>query len=90
VTVLKGNSCTQRSCNTGNGSCTTSGCAWIKVRTADFNGSVTCTFRENGSTVSGWRNMSMGGNATKESDNFYGGTGRVTATCDGVSGSLDW
>ena len=90
VTVLKGSSCSQRSCNTGNGSCTTSGCAWIKVRTENFNGGVTCTFRENGSTVNGWRNLSMGGNDTKESDNFYGGTGRVTAICDGVSGSLDW
>jgi hypothetical protein len=90
VDVVKGSTCSERSCNTGNGSCTSAGCRWIAVRTSGFNGSVTCTFRENGSTVSGWRNLGMGGNTYKESDNFYGGTGRVTATCDGTSGYLDW
>jgi hypothetical protein len=90
VEVKKGSTCDERSCATGNGSCTSAGCRWIAVQTSGFNGSVTCTFRENGSTVSGWRNLSMGGNAYKESDNFYGGTGRVTAQCDGVSGHLDW
>ncbi|PKW25599.1 Ig-like domain-containing protein [Phycicoccus duodecadis] len=90
VTVLKGSTCTQRSCNTGNGSCTSAGCRWIAVRTSGFSGGVTCTFRVDGGTVSGWRDLSMGGNATQESDNFYGGTGTVTAICDGVSDSLQW
>ncbi|MBM6402444.1 fibronectin type III domain-containing protein [Phycicoccus sp. MQZ13P-5] len=90
VTVLKGSTCGQRSCNTGNGSCTSSGCRWIAVRTSGFSGGVSCSFQLDGRGVSGWSGMSMGGNATKESDNFYGGTGRVTATCDGVSDSLNW
>ncbi|TPG17093.1 Ig-like domain-containing protein [Pedococcus bigeumensis] len=91
VTVGKGSTCSQRSCNTGNGSCSSSACRWIKVTTNNFNGGVTCTFREDGGTVSGWSNMSMGGNATKESDNFYGQPGhRITAICDGVSDSIIW
>jgi hypothetical protein len=91
VTVLKGNSCAQRSCNTGNGSCTSSNCYWIAVRTANFNGGVTCSFRANGQAVNGWRNLSMGGTDRAESDNFFGMTGQtVTATCDGVSDSLQW
>jgi hypothetical protein len=61
------------------------------VRTANFGGGVTCTFRENGGTVSGWRNLSMGGNNTAESDNFYGiPGGRISATCDGVTDVLVW
>jgi hypothetical protein len=91
VTVLKGQTCGQRSCNTGNGSCNGSACRWISVRTTNFGGGVTCTFRENGGTVSGWRNLSMGGNNTAESDNFYGiPGGRISATCDGVTDVLVW
>ena len=84
VTVGKGSTCSQRSCNTGNGSLHRCACRWIKVTTTNFNGGVTCTFREDGGTVAGWGNMSMGGNATKESDNFYGQPGhRITATVTG-------
>ncbi|MGG5261055.1 hypothetical protein ACQZ2A_20395, partial [Phycicoccus avicenniae] len=90
VTVLKGSTCSERSCATGNGSCTTAGCRWIAVRTSGFGGGVNCSFQLDGRAVSGWSGMSMGGNATKESDNFYGGTGTVTATCGGVSDSLNW
>jgi hypothetical protein len=91
VTVGKGSTCSQRSCNTGNGSCNGSACRWITVTTRNFGGGVTCTFREDGGTVSGWRNLSMGGNDTKESDNFYGIPGhRITAICDGVSDSITW
>ena len=54
VTVLKGSTCGERSCNTGNGSCTSAGCRWIAVRTSGFNGDVTCTFRQNGGAVAGW------------------------------------
>ncbi|QKE84546.1 Ig-like domain-containing protein [Arthrobacter sp. NEB 688] len=90
VDVLKGSTCGERSCATGNGSCTSAGCRWIAVRTSGLGGSVTCSFSVDGRSVSGWRNLTMGGNATKESDNFYGGTGTVTASCGGTSGSLNW
>ncbi len=91
VTVLKGSTCGERSCATGNGSCSSPSCRWIAVRTANFSGGVTCTFRANGRTVSGWRNLSMGGNAYKESDNFYGiPGGTVSATCGGVTDTLSW
>lgn len=91
VTVVKGSTCGERSCATGNGSCSSPSCRWIAVRTSNFGGGVTCTFRANGNTVNGWRNMSMGGNAYKESDNFYGIPGStVTAICDGVRDSITW
>ena len=91
VTVVKGSTCGERSCATGNGSCSSPSCRWIAVRTANFNGGVNCTFRADGNTVSGWRDMSMGGNAYKESDNFYGIPGStVTAICDGVKDSITW
>ena len=91
VTVLKGSTCGERSCNTGNGSCSSSACRWIAVRTSGFGGNVTCTFRANGQTVSGWRDLTMPGDATRESDNFYGVPGgTVRATCDGVSDTLTW
>ncbi len=38
VDVLKGSTCSERSCNTGNGSCTSAGCRWIAVRTSGFGG----------------------------------------------------
>ena len=91
VTVVKGSTCGERSCSTGNGSCSSPSCRWIAVRTANFSGGVTCTFRANGQTVGGWRNLSMGGNAYKESDNFYGIPGStVSATCGGVKDTIAW
>ena len=91
VTVYKGHTCSERSCNTGNGSCNSPACRWIAVTTANFKNGVTCTFRANGQTVGGWYDMSMGGNTSKESDNFYGFPGdTVTAICDGVKDSITW
>jgi hypothetical protein len=94
VTVLKGNSCSQRSCNTGNGSCRTSNCYWIAVRTADYPGGkqVTCSFTADGQSVRGWYDLTLGPNNYKESDNFYGFTGHtVTASCTGgVKDSIRW
>ena len=94
VTVMKGNSCSQRSCNTGNGSCSTSNCYWIAVRTADYPSGkqVTCSFTADGQSVRGWYDLTLGPNNYKESDNFYGFTGHtVTASCTGgVKDSIRW
>ena len=91
VTVGKGSTCGERSCNTGNGSCSSASCRWIKVTTSNFNGGVTCHFTKNGNNVSGWTNLGMGGNTTAESNNFLGEPGAVVrATCDGVTDALTW
>ncbi|MDU0313668.1 fibronectin type III domain-containing protein [Phycicoccus sp. M110.8] len=94
VTVLKGQTCSQRSCNTGNGSCTSSACRWIAVRTANYPGGtrVTCSFTADGQSVSGWYDLTLGPNNYKESNNFYGYSGHtVTASCTGgVRDSITW
>ncbi len=90
VTVHKGTSCGTKPC-VGTGSCSTSSCAWVAVRTADFGGSVTCSFKADGKSVSGWRSGSWGANDDKDSNNFWGYPGStITATCGGVSDSMTW
>jgi hypothetical protein len=66
-------------------------CSWIAVKTANFGGSVTCSFKADGRSVSGWRSGTWGANQDKDSSNFYGYPGTViTATCGGVSDSMTW
>ena len=90
VTVHKGTSCGVKPC-VGTGSCSTSSCSWIAVKTANFGGSVTCSFKADGRSVSGWRSGTWGANQDKDSSNFYGYPGTViTATCGGVSDSMTW
>ena len=90
VTVHKGTSCGVKPC-VGTGSCSTSSGAWIAVKTANFGGSVTCSFKADGQSVSGWRSGTWGANQDKDSSNFYGYPGTViTATCGGVSDSMTW
>ena len=90
VKVHKGTSCGTKPC-VGTGSCSTSSCAWVAVKTADFGGSVTCSFKADGKSVSGWRSGSWGANDDKDSSNFWGYPGStITATCGGVSDSMTW
>ena len=91
VTLSKGSTCGERSCNTGNGGCTSPACRWIVVKSEYLGSPATCTFRANGGTVRGWRDMSIGANQTKESDNFYGFPGdTISVSCDGVKDSMTW
>jgi hypothetical protein len=70
--------------------CTNSSCAYIHVQTANFPGSVSCSFNSqhgSGGFVSG----TWGANQSKDSFNWYGYPGEwVSVTCGGKTGSMTW
>ncbi|WP_306748780.1 Ig-like domain-containing protein [Saccharothrix yanglingensis] len=89
VTVSKGAACPASGCN-GSGICTSSACAYVVVRTADFGGSVTCTFNSDHGPV-GFVNENFGPNEQRQTRNYYGYPGEnVYVTCGGVQGSVRW
>ena len=72
------------------GSCTNSSCAYIHVVTANFSGSVTCSFNSNASGPN-FVNETYGANQSMDSWNWFGYPGdTVTVTCGGVTGSYQW
>jgi hypothetical protein len=72
------------------GSCTDPSCAYVHVQTANFPGSVTCSFDSTHGS-GGWYPGTWGANQSKDSGNWFGYPGYVvTVTCGGVSGSVTW
>lgn len=74
----------------GQPGCSTSGCAYIVITTANFNTNVSCSI--NGNWAGPW---TLGGNQTKQVGAYYGYTGTtVTITCSGggqsAAGSIVW
>ena len=88
VTLSKGSTCGERSCNTGNGGCTSPACRWSVVK-SEYLGwpRPPAPSEPTEAPCSGWRDMSIGANQTKESDNFSGFPGdTISVSCDGVEG----
>jgi hypothetical protein len=91
VTVSKGAACGGgggAACK--GGTCTDPSCAYVHVQTANFSGSVTCSFD---STKGGFNGFTQVYAANQNTDSrawfgFQGAT--VTVTCGGVSGSYVW
>lgn len=81
--ALCGNTCTSQGC--------TSSCRFIHVQTANFGGSVTCSFNSSAGP-GGFVNETYGANDSKDSVDFFGFHGGwVEATCGGVSsGETPW
>lgn len=70
--------------------CTNSSCAYIHVTTADFSGSVTCSFNSQDGS-GGFVNETYGANQSKDSWNYFGFPGHwVSVTCGGVTGTYTW
>ena len=72
--------------------CTDPSCAYIHVQTANFGGTVTCTFDSQDGN-SGWiQTDTWGANDSHDSVNYFGFPGEwVTATCGGVtSAKYSW
>lgn len=91
VTVLKGDPCPPGGCFTASGSCTSSACHYIAVRSENLSGGANCHFQANGSDVGGWVDMSIGANQTKQSLNYYGFPGgTVSVNCGGHRDSITW
>ncbi|SDP53195.1 Fibronectin type III domain-containing protein [Pedococcus dokdonensis] len=91
VTVLKGDSCPAGGCHTASGSCTSSACHYISVRSENLSGGANCHFQANGRDVGGWNDMSIGANQTKQSINYYGFPGgTVSVNCGGHRDSMTW
>ena len=69
--------------------CASSTCAYVVVTTANFSGNVSCTLAATGyAWANGW---TQGPNQSLQTGKFYGHPGNtVTATCNGVSGSMTW
>jgi hypothetical protein len=72
------------------GLCLLLSCAYIHVTTANFAGSVTCSFSSQlGST--GFANETYGANDSKDSVNYWGLPGMwVQASCGGVTARTNW
>jgi hypothetical protein len=85
VSVRHGSACAGRC-----GICLLLSCAFIHVTTANFPGSVTCTFSSQlGSN--GFANETYGANDSKDSVNYWGLPGMwVQATCGGVTARTTW
>ena len=70
------------------------GCRYVGVRTSGFTGTYSCTFqfsRTDGTGISGTLGTKQfTGSGSFNSFYFLGYQSVVTATCDGVSGSVNW
>lgn len=65
--------------------CNDPSCAYIHVQTANFGGTVTCSFNSQHG-AGGWSNENYGANQSKDSWNFFGYPGEwVQVTCGGVA-----
>ncbi len=87
VTASKGAACaTTTQCGTAPGTVfACNNCSYIHVQTANFPGSVTCTFNSSGGS-GGFVNQTFAANANKDSWNFFGFSTRwVQVTCGGVA-----
>ncbi|MEZ0112321.1 hypothetical protein ABH920_006340 [Catenulispora sp. EB89] len=91
VTVTKGTACGGgggTACK--GGSCTDKSCAYVHVQTANFGGTVSCSFNSDHGN-GGWFLQTYGPNDSHDSINWYGWPGTtVTVTCNGVVGSMRW
>lgn len=86
VTLSKGAPCGSACAS----SCTNPSCAYIHVQTANFGGSVTCTFDSQHGN-GGFVNTPYGANESKDSYDWFGYPGQwVSATCGGVRGQITW
>ncbi|WP_051451648.1 fibronectin type III domain-containing protein [Actinospica robiniae] len=93
VTVSRGAGCGGgggSACGGTSGSCSDSSCGYVHVQTANFSGSVTCSFTStHGGSFGG--SESYGANQSKDANDYFGYPGyTVTVTCGGVSGSYVW
>jgi hypothetical protein len=71
------------------GLCLLLSCAYIHVTTANFAGSVTCTFSSQ--LGNGFATDTYGANESKDSENYYGIPGTwVQVTCGGVTARTTW
>lgn len=86
VVASNGATCNGATCSASSpAACTSSSCAFIHVVTANFAGSVTCTFNSSRGNV-GFVNEVYGANESKDSWNFFGQRGGwVQVTCGGVA-----
>ncbi|HEY0639469.1 MAG TPA: Ig-like domain-containing protein [Pseudonocardiaceae bacterium] len=83
VSVARGGPCGTACAST----CTDPSCSWIVVTTANFGGSVTCTF-DSDHGPGGFVSETYGPNESRQSGNWYGYPGtRVYVTCGGVTGT---
>jgi len=89
VTVMHGDRCPAGGCHTASGSCTSTACYYIKVRSENVSGN--CHFQANGRDVGGWVDMSISADQTKQSINYYGFPGdTVSVNCGGHTDSMQW
>jgi hypothetical protein len=91
VTVFKGDSCGAGGCHTASGSCSSSACHYVSVRSENLSGGARCHFQANGRDVGGWVDVSIGANESKQTLNYYGFPGdTVSVNCGGHRDSVRW
>jgi hypothetical protein len=85
VTVSQGGACGS-ACSAH---CADPSCAFIHVQTANFGGSVSCSF--DSTHGGGFVDQTFGPNVSEDSYNYFGYPGyTVTVDCDNVYGSYTW